>query len=142
MIQEKAKRQLSFSILYFSKVPVPRSGKWSVMYCWTVPTGWYFLYFIYFTCFYKKTLKILRSLGGIRIRKSKNRQYNDRKIIYKTVHTKQKFELQNPQYKPGWTRVLRKGKQFLLYQTHPSGILLIKPQKDYTWYLIHNQPYR
>ena len=28
---------------------------------------------------------MLRSLGGIRIRKSKNRQYNDKNVIYKTA---------------------------------------------------------
>jgi hypothetical protein len=40
-------------------------------------------------------------------------------IIYKTLLRKLKIEQHEPNFKPGWTYVLRKGKQFLLHKWHP-----------------------
>jgi hypothetical protein len=34
-------------------------------------------------------------------------------MIYKTLHRKLKIEQHEPHYKPGWTHVIRKGKQIL-----------------------------
>jgi hypothetical protein len=63
-------------------------------------------------------------------RLSKDRLYNDRLYnghkkqdnrtkTYKTLHRKLKIEQLGPLLKPGWTQVLRKGKQFLLHMLHP-----------------------
>jgi hypothetical protein len=59
--------------------------------------------------------------GVMRIRVSKkNRQHNGQKNKYKrtnddlqNIHIKLKIEYHEPHKKPGWTEVLRKGKQFI-----------------------------